>query len=95
MKTVLITRLTAMGDVAMTAPIVASVCRANPDVYFEFLSTPFFSPFFEKLPNFNFIGTNIRKEHSGFPGLWSHIQNTEKTRGWIACRGSKGFRCSD
>lgn len=91
MKTVLITRLTAMGDVAMTAPIVASVCRANPDVYFEFLSTPFFSPFFEKLPNFNFIGTNIRKEHSGFPGLWNLFKTLKKREGGLRAEGQKGF----
>ncbi len=70
MKSVLIMRLTAMGDVAMTAPIVASVCGANPDVHFTVLSTPLFEPFFEALPNFTFIGTAIRKENSGLPGLW-------------------------
>lgn len=70
MKSVLIMRLTAMGDVAMTAPIVASACRANPNVHFSLLSTPLFEPFFEPLPNFTFIGTNIRKEKGGLPGLW-------------------------
>ena len=31
----------------MTAPIVASACRANPNVHFSVLSTPLFEPFFE------------------------------------------------
>lgn len=63
-------RLTAMGDVAMTAPIVASVCKANPDVHFTMLSTTAFEPVFEQLPNFTFFGTNIRKEKGGVSALW-------------------------
>ncbi len=80
-----------MGDVAMTAPIVASVCRANPDVYFEFLSTPFFSPFFEDLPNFNFIGTNIRKEHSGIIALYELFKSLKNREGGMRAEGQKGF----
>lgn len=69
-KRVLIFRLTAMGDVAMTAPIIAKACKANPDVEFTLLSTPFFEPFFEPMPNFRFVGTNIRKEKGGIAALW-------------------------
>lgn len=70
MKRVLIIRLTAMGDVAMTSPVVSAVCRSYPDVQFDVLSEPFFEPFFEQLGNLHFIGTNIRKEKQGFRGLW-------------------------
>ncbi len=69
-RRILTMRLTAMGDVAMTAPIVASVCKENPDVTIDVLSTPFFEPFFEQLPNLHFIGTNIRKEKNGISALW-------------------------
>lgn len=81
MKSVLMMRLTAMGDVAMAAPIVASVCKANPDVRFTFLSTPLFEPFFEPLPNFTFIGTNIRREKSGLTGLWRLFRSLRKKGG--------------
>lgn len=69
-KRVLLMRLTAMGDVAMTAPLVAQLCLANPDVHFDFLTTPFFAPFFESLPNLTVVGTNIRKEKHGLLALW-------------------------
>lgn len=69
-RRILVTRLTAMGDVAMTAPIVAAVCQANPDVEVDFLSTPFFEPFFERLPNFHFVATDIRKQKHGLASLW-------------------------
>lgn len=74
-RRVLVMRLTAMGDVAMTAPIVASVCQANPDVEVDFLSTPFFEPFFERLPNFHFVGTDIRKQKHGLASLWRLFQD--------------------
>lgn len=59
-----------MGDVAMTAPVVAAVCVANPTVQFDVLSTSFFEPFFERLPNLRFVGTDIRKEGGGVVALW-------------------------
>ncbi|MBP5689014.1 MAG: glycosyltransferase family 9 protein [Muribaculaceae bacterium] len=37
-KTVLITRFSALGDVAMTIPIVYPVCEANPEVKFIFVT---------------------------------------------------------
>lgn len=77
---VLITRLTAMGDVAMTAPIITAACKAHPDVLFDVLSTPFFEPFFEPLPNLRFLGTNIRKERHGIPALWRLFQDLRHDR---------------
>lgn len=38
LRRVLITRFSALGDVAMTIPVVYSVCRANPDVEFVYLT---------------------------------------------------------
>lgn len=69
-KRVLVIRLSAMGDVAMTSPILSAACRRYPDVTFDVLSTPFFRPFFENLPNLNFIGTDIRKSRNGVWGIW-------------------------
>lgn len=59
-----------MGDVAMTAPVVAAVCAANPTVQFDILSTSFFEPFFERMPNLRFLGTDIRREGGSFVALW-------------------------
>lgn len=66
---VLVMRVSAMGDVAMCAPVMSAVCRAYPDVQFDFLTTSFYTPFFESLPNLNVIGTDIKKERAGFRGL--------------------------
>ena len=60
-QSVLIIRLSAMGDVAMTSPIVHQLCRQNEDCRITFLSTDFFKPFFKEDPNFRFVGTDIKK----------------------------------
>lgn len=66
---VLILRISAMGDVAMCAPVLSAACKAYPNVQFDVLTTTFYTPFFEQLPNLRVIGTNIKKDKSGFKGL--------------------------
>ena len=68
-KSVLIIRLSAMGDVAMTSPIVHELCQQNPDCRFTFLSTGFFKPFFKEHSNFRFFGTDIKKSGKGLRGI--------------------------
>lgn len=78
MKKVLIIRLTAMGDVAMTSPVVSAACRRYKDVQFDVLSEPFFEPFFDQASNMHFIGTNIRKNGKGIRGLWQLYRQLAK-----------------
>ena len=54
MKTehILVIRFSAMGDVAMTVPVVYSLAKQYPHVRITVLSRPFARPFFENLsPN--------------------------------------------
>ncbi|MBR7042686.1 MAG: glycosyl transferase family 1, partial [Prevotella sp.] len=72
MKTehILIMRFSAMGDVAMTVPIVSSLARQYPSVRFTVLSKPFARAFFENLaPNVGFMGADIKGEYRGMKGL--------------------------
>lgn len=69
MKHVLVMRLSAMGDVAMMSPVLSTACRKYPDVQFDVLTTTFYEPFFEKLDNLHFIGTDIKKRHGGLRSL--------------------------
>jgi ADP-heptose:LPS heptosyltransferase len=79
---VLIIRLSAMGDVAMTSPIVERACLENPDVVFDVLSTSSFAPFFEPQPNLNFVGTDIRKEKHGLTALWRLFKELRASGGY-------------
>lgn len=69
-KRVLLMRLSAMGDVAMTVPVVASFAKAYPDVNITMLSTPRFQPLFANIPNLNFVGVDKTGRHKGIKGLW-------------------------
>lgn len=68
-KTVLITRFSAIGDVAMTVPVVYSVCRTNPDVRFVMVTRPSMATMMINRPdNLVVEGINL-KEYKGFSGL--------------------------
>ncbi len=69
-KRVLLMRLSAMGDVAMTVPVVASFAKAYPDVNITMLSTPRFQPLFANIPNLTFVGVDKAGRHNGIKGLW-------------------------
>lgn len=72
MKTphILIIRFSAMGDIAMTVPIVYSLAKQYPDVRISVLSRPFAQPFFQHLaPNVEFMAADLKEEYKGFRGL--------------------------
>src|SRR5574344_2123456 len=72
MKTehILIIRFSAMGDVAMTVPVIYSLAKQYPNIRITVLSRPFARPFFENLaPNISFMGADVKTEYSGVKGL--------------------------
>lgn len=72
MKTehLLIIRFSAMGDVAMTVPVVHSLAKQYPELRITMLSRGFARPFFENLaPNVSFMEADIKNEYRGFKGL--------------------------
>lgn len=67
---VLIIRFSALGDVAMTVPVVSSLARWYPDVRFTVLSRPNMRPLFDTLaPNVGFMEADLKEEYSGLRGL--------------------------
>lgn len=70
MANVLIIRLSAIGDVAMTIPVCYSVARQYPDDHFVFLSKPVVAKMFVNPPsNLTFLPFDTREEYAGFWGL--------------------------
>ena len=72
MKTdhLLIIRFSAMGDVAMTVPVVKSLAQQYPDLRITVLSKPFARTLFDGLaPNVSFMGADIKGEYHGIKGL--------------------------
>lgn len=71
MKKTLIIRFSALGDVAMTVPVIASCASNYPESLFYVLSTEKPRLLFEHLaPNIVFIAADLKGRHSGISGLF-------------------------
>ncbi len=68
-RNVLIIRFSAMGDVAMTAPIVKQFAQQNTNTEFVYLSRPLFAPFFVGIPNLTFYPFSS-DDYKGLAGLY-------------------------
>lgn len=67
---ILVIRFSALGDVAMTVPIVWALAHQYPDVRITVLSRPSSQQFFEDLaPNVNFMAADVKGEYHGMKGL--------------------------
>lgn len=81
MNNILILRLSALGDVAMTVPVIYSVASQYPNVRFTVLTRPFFRRVFINAPsNISFIDFDSKKSHAGFRGLMRLIAELKKQR---------------
>ena len=68
---VLITRFSALGDVAMTIPVIYSVCRCSPDIRFIMVTKPSMTGIFINSPsNLKVIGADVKNDYVGIRGLW-------------------------
>nr|WP_314838165.1 glycosyltransferase family 9 protein [uncultured Flavobacterium sp.] len=62
-------RLSAMGDVAMTVPVLRALVNQHPQLKITVISRPFFKPFFGGIPNLTFFAFDEKERHKGFLGL--------------------------
>ena len=68
-------RLSAMGDVAMTVPVLRAFVLQNPAIKVTVISRPFFKPFFEGIPSVSFFAFDEKQRHKGFIGLLRLFQD--------------------
>ncbi len=67
---ILIIRFLALGDVAMTVPVVDSLARQYPDLRITMLTSPMARAFFDCMPsNVGVMEADIRGEYKGMKGL--------------------------
>ena len=66
---ILVIRLSAMGDVAMTVPVLRAFILQYPNVKITVVSRPFFKPFFDDNENITFFPIDLKERHKGFLGL--------------------------
>lgn len=79
MARILIIRFSAIGDVAMTIPVVYSLATQYPQHEITVLSRKNMAPLFQRLPdNVRFMGIDLSEEYKGFSGinrLYSQLKN--------------------
>ena len=69
-KNVLLIRFSAIGDVAMTVPVIDSLAKAFPEKHFTLLSNVRFAPFFAGMQgNVSFMGVDLKKDYHGFGAM--------------------------
>ena len=67
---VLIARFSALGDVAMTIPVVYSACMCYPDVSFVFVTRPSMTSIFINRPaNLQVVGADVKNDYRGVTGM--------------------------
>lgn len=62
---VLVIRLSALGDVAMTVPVLRVVSETYPDVKITVVSRAIFKPLFGDIPRLNFLEADVNGKHKG------------------------------
>lgn len=73
-------RLSAMGDVAMTVPVISALVAQHPDVKITVVSRPFFKPFFDTIPQVEFFPIDLEKKHKGVLGLFRLFKALKKRK---------------
>lgn len=76
----LVIRLSAMGDVAMTVPVLLALTRANPELKLLVLTRPFFAPVFKDIPNTSVFSVDLKNKHKGISGIYRLAKELKKHR---------------
>ncbi len=77
-KRLLITRFSALGDVAMLAVILPEFIEQNPEVEVLMVSRPGMKFLFQKHPNLTFIGADVDNQYNSIWGLRRLAQGLKK-----------------
>jgi ADP-heptose:LPS heptosyltransferase len=66
----LVIRTSAMGDVALTEPVLAGMRKQHPETRIVLLTRPAFKPFFTSIEGLQFFFPDFNGRHKGLPGLF-------------------------
>ena len=69
-KHILVIRFSAMGDVAMTVPVIRAFTEQYPEVKITILTRAFFKPFFQDIENVEVYLADLKGKHKGIYGLY-------------------------
>ena len=58
----------------MTVPVLRALVHQHPELRVTVISRPFFKPFFDTVPQLDFIAFDPKTTHNGLLGLWRLYQ---------------------
>lgn len=77
-KHILVIRMSAMGDVAMTVPVLKTLLKQNPTLKITVVSKGFLKPLFSDIENLFFYAVDTTKKHKGFLGIFKLYTELKK-----------------
>lgn len=77
-KHILVIRLSAMGDVAMTIPVLYQLLQQNPEIQITVLTQKFLAPLFEPLERTTVYAVETKGKHKGLTGLYKLFRELKK-----------------
>lgn len=78
-KRILVTRFSALGDVAMTIPVLWSIVKQNPDYEIVFVSQGFAAPMVSGITGITFVKADLKGKHKGFLGMYKLAKELKQT----------------
>jgi ADP-heptose:LPS heptosyltransferase len=63
-------RFSALGDIAIAAPLVKAYARANPAIRFTMVSQPLTEPLFRGCDNLGYHSVYLKGQHKGVKGMY-------------------------
>ena len=82
-KHILVIRMSAMGDVAMTVPVIQQLLQQNPSVQVTVLTQKLLAPLFEPLERTTVYPVEIKGKHKGLNGLYKLYRELKNNTGFM------------
>ena len=76
----LVIRLSAMGDVAISVPVLMALTQQYPELRLTVLTRPLFAPLFAHLPNTEVFPIDPKGRHKGLRGLYRLFRELKALR---------------
>jgi ADP-heptose:LPS heptosyltransferase len=67
---ILVLRFSAMGDVAMTVPVIKELLQQHPDLKITYVSRPAFAAFFDGIERLTFVPADFKSTYAGLSGSY-------------------------
>src|SRR5678816_1027318 len=77
-KNILVIRLSSLGDVAMTVPVLQQLLQQHPQVHLTILTQAFLAPLFEPLERTRVYPVHIKGKHKGVSGIFRLFHELKK-----------------